>query len=413
MRVFPPAIVVAVALFASGCSIHPLPEDVTGLKTLDIVKQIRCEARATVKKRVLEELHTLAAYNPRISLFQHLADKYDSDPDAISTFSYTLFSDKNNKELDNELSQVRNVVKVFYSAGIAYNFELTMTEDNNLTTEVDLLRQIVNPKVALTLSGGASRKRTNARTFTMSDTFGGLLKLPETTYCSGRVVGPNYIYPIAGQIGMDKIINDFIELTLFVPLAGGSNSSGGASPSDASSGGGNQGGAKPAGGAGGANTAGQSGTSAGGATKTGTGSTGTKAGGGKGPSGPPTLTDQLTFTTSLTGTINPVATFTPIGRNLLVSGTNFNALNDRMDTHQVTVAVAIDPSEVADLTSLRTYLFSPARLAAAAAPNMRAASSTSVRVGNRVIGSGTPSEQLALIAIDQYKSREFQIVPAP
>ena len=34
--------------FLAGCAIHPLPDDVTGVSTYNIVRQIRCEARQAV-----------------------------------------------------------------------------------------------------------------------------------------------------------------------------------------------------------------------------------------------------------------------------------------------------------------------------------------------------------------------------
>jgi hypothetical protein len=36
------------AILVAGCAIRPLPEQVTGIKTLDIVKQIRCETREAI-----------------------------------------------------------------------------------------------------------------------------------------------------------------------------------------------------------------------------------------------------------------------------------------------------------------------------------------------------------------------------
>jgi hypothetical protein len=381
MRMFVFAAGAAVAFLVSGCSIHPLPEDVTGVSTYHIVRQIRCEARDTLKKIVIKFLRRLAAANNG-GQFEQLAWLYESDPSSISTFHYNLFRGP-------ELVEVRAAVKTFYDAGIAYNFELTMTEDNNLSTEVDFIRPIVNPKLTLALTGGASRKRTNDRTFTSSDTFSGLLKLPEE-YCRGFVVGPNYVYPIAGRVGVDAVISDFIDLTLFADL-GAASSSSSSSSSDSS--------ASPAGG----------GTKPTGGTPTGAKKT---AGGGTKATAasPPTLADKLTFTTSITGSVNPVATFTPIGRSFQVSGASLTGLADRVDTHSVTVAVAIAPSGMTELASLRSYLFSPSRVASFAG-RAGPGAATSVLIGNRVIGGGSPSERLALIAADQLKSREFELVP--
>jgi hypothetical protein len=53
------AAIAAVSLFA-GCAIHPEPENVTGVDTADIVKQIRCETRDAARKIILRELERLA-----------------------------------------------------------------------------------------------------------------------------------------------------------------------------------------------------------------------------------------------------------------------------------------------------------------------------------------------------------------
>jgi hypothetical protein len=359
----------AASFLFSGCSIHPLPEDVTGVSTPDIVRRIRCEGREAIKTMIIDYLTAMAREHPDVELFADLLAKYQNDPQSIRDFHYNLFKRP-------RLMKVYWLVKLFYDAAVAYSFELTMTEDNNLSSEVDVIRPIVNPKFTMAVTGGASRKRSNDRVFTTSDTFNGLLKLPDE-YCKDHIVGPNYIYPIAGRIGLDKVMLDFINLTLFDNLGGSSSSGSGTSSGDVSS-----------------------------AGKTASSDAKTKP-------GPPTMSEKLTFTTTITGGVNPVATFMPIGRHFQMSGASLNGLADRTDMHQVTIGLAIAPTEVTELGSFRSYLFSPARLAAFYRQQQRPSVVTSVFVGNRVIGGGTPSEQLALIAIDQSKSRELELIPAP
>src|SRR5207245_498201 len=96
------------------------------------------------------------------------------------------------------------------------------------------------------------------------------------------VVSENYIYPITGRIGVKRMVQDFIELTLFGSLGGPASN-----------------------------------------TK-----------------GPPTLVDQLSFTTELSGSINPTVTFTPVGIGLHVADASLNASVDRKDLHKVTVGLA-------------------------------------------------------------------------
>jgi hypothetical protein len=79
------AAAVALSLTATGCAIHPLPEDVTGVDTYHIVRRIRCEARDTLRTIVTEWLAKLAAKTGD-PLLQQLASQYESKPASISSF---------------------------------------------------------------------------------------------------------------------------------------------------------------------------------------------------------------------------------------------------------------------------------------------------------------------------------------
>jgi hypothetical protein len=345
---------IVLSFFAGGCAIHPLPEDVTGVDTYHIVRQIRCEARETVRKTVTRWLSGLDDPLPR-----SLALQYENDPESISGFHYNLFKSP-------ALVEVRSVAKLFYDTGIAYTFDLTMAEHNDNSTNISFLKPFTEPKFTLGITGAANWTRTNHRLFTVTDTFSHLLTKLNTEvrgkrYCDGQLVGPNYVYPIAGRIGVDKIVTDFIELTLFASL-------------------------------------------------------GSKAGTAAGLGAPPTIADTLTFITEIGGSANPVVMFTPVTHAFQLTNASLTAAPRRMDTHQVSVALAIAPSGITELDPLRSFLFSTERGAAVARrPAMagRSPAISSLVVGRRVTGGGTPSEMLAVVAIDQLKSRELQIIPPP
>ena len=195
----------------SGCAIHPVPEDFAGVDTYHIVRQIRCETREAFREIVIDWLSRLARSGDPIA--QKLSMQYESNPETISTFRADLFGGP-------DYDRVRSAINLFYDAGIAYNFDFTMTEDNDLTTDVSLLKALTQPKFTLGISAGAKRKRSNNRTFTVTDTFSFLLtklniEVRGRRYCDGQIVQANYVYPIAGRIGVDKLAKDFIELTLF------------------------------------------------------------------------------------------------------------------------------------------------------------------------------------------------------
>jgi hypothetical protein len=232
---------------------------------------------------------------------------------------------------------------------------MSVNNDLNPPAAVDLVRPSPpRPKFTLGLGAGALLDRTNERKFTATDTFGSLLKLNAAEvrgrrYCTGFIVTENYVYPIAGRVGTVKVIHDFINLTLFESLSGDKGA-------------------------------------------------------------PPTMTDDLTFTTTLSASINPVVTFTPLGTALQVADAPFTTAFKRSDVHEVTVGIAIDKTGVTNLAPLRSYLFSDRRNSTGLGPSGPSVISGSLFIGNRVIGGGSVAEQLAVIAIDQAKSQQIQLV---
>lgn len=282
---------VAAFVWLTGCSIHPLPDDVTGVTTFNIVKQIRCEARQAVFDFAVNWL--IGPKNPDPEAKQ-IGLEFKEGLRPISSFNYTLFK-----------GGVRQVVQLFFNTGVAYNFQLDMTETNNIDPTVDLLTLSGKNLFTSPVNGQADRIRENTRTFTVTDTFSYLLRdipdQPGNNYCDGHIVGPNYIYPAVGKIGMDRMIGDFVNLTLFGGLAGQSSAG---SPN---------------------------------ATK-----------------GPPTMVDQLKFTTTVSLGATPKVVFSPI-RTFMDASVGLKAT--RQDVHTVTVGLAIDNKSVVEVATFRAGVF--------------------------------------------------------
>jgi hypothetical protein len=360
-RLFAAIATLSLSLF-SGCAIHPLPEDVTGVDTVTIVRQIRCEAREAVKGELIAWLELLAADHPYQKgdpIAQRLLALYAQDPDQISTFSPKLFP-------GSEYKQVRNLINTFANTGIAYNFDLTMTENNDLTGGADFLKPLFNGKFTLGVSAGAMRERKNNRIFTITDTFGSLIQKVNTPvrghrYCDGHVVYANYIYPIVGRVGVDEVVRTFIRLTLFGNLAATADKATAEKP------------------------------------------------------GAPTMADQLSFTTLLTASANPSVVFSPAGTKFQVVDANLMAGVKRSDVHKVTLGLALESAGVEALTPLRSFLFSRERSGGfpGTVPTVRQVAAAPLYVGNRVTGGGSPSERLAVITVDQFKSRELELIVNP
>jgi len=328
------------SLLLAGCAIHPLPEDVAGVGTADIVKQIRCESREALVGVIMEKLDDWARAGSDEAA--RLLEDYRQHPDKIADFGPGSFPGP-------YYAQLRSLINVFADTAIAYDFDLTMQEKNDLVAGTGLMKSLVSPKFTMGLGAGLIRSRSNRRVFTTSDRFSYLvsqLNRPNKSgrrYCDGKIVAENQVYPIAGRIGVDKSIRDFMEVSVFGNLAG------------------------------------------------------SKA---------PTMTDNLAFATSINVSALPKVEFTPVTNAFQATNVSLTANADRTDTHKVSVALAIGDEGMKELVKFRKYVFSADRGGGAIAPAQR-----SYR-GDRLSGSGTGAEIKALEAIDQVKRGQYQLTPA-
>jgi hypothetical protein len=198
--------IAACTLLAAGCAIRPLPEQVTGVTTFHIVKQIRCETREAVFNNFVKTIADNADVFGEKA--RTTAEAFRGHPELMDQFRPGLFS-----------GDARDFVNYFWNAGIAYNFSLDMTEINNLDANLDFIQPLAVSTRTLALGGGLDRQRENIRTFTITDDFKGLLNLKPKSYCDGYVVETeNHVYPIVGKIGIEPFIYEFVRIALFTKL---------------------------------------------------------------------------------------------------------------------------------------------------------------------------------------------------
>src|SRR5215470_8480165 len=141
-----------------GCSMHPLPEDVSRKNTYDIVKKIRCEAA--------EGLRAYAA----------------NDPIVVNTF-------------------------------IGYDFDFDITENNSLGTNgargiVSLEQKLLSPSASfkLDVKPYAEASRETHRTFRIIESLKVLKRLDEQQ-CSPTQA--NWAFPITGAIGINEVVETY------------------------------------------------------------------------------------------------------------------------------------------------------------------------------------------------------------
>lgn len=326
-----------IGLASSGCAIHPLPGDLAGVGTSVIVKQIRCEARAAGVQALLNYLADDDNFrNGQVDLASHtigtdLLKRAKNDPEAVAKFDPRQLK-----------GRAKHIVDILYSTGIAYNFDLTGLEMNNFDPQINFIRPLsISSVVSMGVSGSFDRSRQNERIFTITDTLGDLIANTKHPTCT-RPVDENYIYPIAGRVGIDKVVNDFLNLTIFGNLVAEND--------------------KPK------------------------GTVNVK--------GPPTMVDQLQFVTKIGGTATPKIVFAPAGRAFEVGDASFGVTASRTDTHLLTVGIYLDQAAAQKLDA-EPYL--PHRQ-----PVTRAAAVGVPHPGQFITYSGGPAERGAAVAVEQF-----------
>jgi hypothetical protein len=181
----------------------------------------------------------------------------------------------------------RSNLVYFGQTGIVFTFTLDMTESGGITGQADVIKPVTRGTVTLNPSLGDTLSRNNIRSFTITDNFSDLVKKVDPRYCNFEPPGPNFQYPIVGRVGIDEMIDTFVDLTLFSDLG---------SKDDAAT---------------------------------------------KANKGPPTMADTLTFTTTISAGLNPKVTFTPVSNNFQLMDASITAGAMRIDKHQLIVGLGL------------------------------------------------------------------------
>lgn len=266
------SLTLAVSLCVSACSLHPLPEQVTGLDTYAIVVQIRCEARAAVRKVAIEYLRYPDARTPRWIL-----DKLALDDENLDR-----------KMLPYLDPEARQKLEKYSRAAIGLEFALQMTEDNSLSAGTNILRPFAAGADLLGFGVTLPRSRRNLRNFKIIENWRKLAEDPVTKdECLKTRQWPgNYMYPIAGEIGIFEIVDSYTRLNEKVSFATAKDRD------------------------------------------------------------PLAFVDDLLFTTTLMGSLDPSFSVTqPAGRNFLIRDGKGGLGAGRTDQHGLTIAVYIPPPE--------------------------------------------------------------------
>lgn len=271
------------SLVLAGCSIRPIPDDVTRHSTYQITQRIRCEFR--------EELSTLLIGALRSPDFSTPKNRLVAEDLHSGRLKFKPFFDSVLQKLDDP---IRKTIQRYRAGAIGYDFDFDITQDDNKTASLGLTSPLTRGPLLVALTAKDDRARQNKRTFRVIDTFETLLVSPiMDRVCSDgkvEVAHKNERYPIDGKINLGEMLDSFISLVQSGNLVG---------------------------------------------------TTGAPL--------VPTFADVITYTTTISGTLNPKLTLSTAGSALQLTGAELNALRQRKDIHKVTIALTL-PSEGKPLT---------------------------------------------------------------
>ncbi|MEH2486732.1 hypothetical protein [Bradyrhizobium sp. AZCC 2230] len=196
---------------SAGCSLHPVQQEVTGVKTPDLVQFIRCETRLAIQDKAIELLNNEDPPNPPIIEQLTLLRGRPWNPQMRTRMN----------------AHERAIYDKYIQTGIAFDFSFDITVDNAAAGFADPVKLISNGTAGATLSAGGDFKRENLRHFVVSETAKDLLENVKLGFaledgsvqCPSDYRSSNYAYPISGNIGMKELISTFFDLNEVKTLA--------------------------------------------------------------------------------------------------------------------------------------------------------------------------------------------------
>lgn len=282
----------SVAVGAAGCASRPVPDDVTGYNTYQIVSRIRCEMRDAIRDRVTNAIRVRAGRVDNLTAQKYLAIAEGLENKTLPWSNLYVYL----KQLDRDLNAV---VQTYHLSAIAYEFKFDMTEQNTSSASLNFLGAVTRGTINVSASAGNDLTRHNTRSFTVTDNFENLVTLVPEYYCDPN--GPagtihvrrhsqDLVYPITGSLKLDELVRSFLDLNQSGNLGG---------PTDP-----------------------------------------------KSHVTVPTITDEIQFTTTITGGVNPSLALVPRKSGFELGGATLNTSAHRTDLHSVKIALSLpfDPA---------------------------------------------------------------------
>ncbi|SDI55682.1 MULTISPECIES: hypothetical protein [Bradyrhizobium] len=272
-----------IVLILGGCSIYPLPEDYLPSNTDQpytsdrIAATIRCQTRDAIRAVIRRNI---AAVPASYIVYQRMARDemlawLDSNSANYRALKWPLFA-----------PELRKPFEFYKDTNISYDFTIDSTEMNTLGLNITLLKALNAGTDTIGLLAKNDRTREASRHFRVFDTFDSLARLMKEEACQNQPQAPNYLFPTAGLLRINTLVDSFLVANQWENLAGDKTDY----------------------------TTAQ-------------------------------MTDTLTFTTKSTGNFDPSTTTNSVVGRFVPSSAGLNVDNFRQDLHTIIILVSLPPTK--------------------------------------------------------------------
>ncbi len=196
------------AAVLGGCSLYPVPDDVSPFRTEQIVRYGRCEVRFAIldhmiRRGMITQDSTAADAN---SLIKKTRKKANEHPEQLN-------------DIDKELLRLTKVAMV-------YSFDFNITENNKASAGAGFRLPSLTNTLDVGGTGGLDLTRVGSRVFGTQDSWDDLVV--NERLCKNWP-GPrpvNVVYPLTGSIGFDPLtgsigVGRVVETFIDIDLQGG------------------------------------------------------------------------------------------------------------------------------------------------------------------------------------------------
>ncbi|SEI04189.1 hypothetical protein SAMN02799625_05060 [Methylobacterium sp. UNC300MFChir4.1] len=190
---------VLAALVSSGCSIKPIPDTVTGFSTYRIAERVKCEAQGAVAAAITKRLR-----DDKNERGLEIANLIDRDPRNVRLL----------KDYSRLPEIQRKSFGLFDDTIAVFDFQLRMTESNNLGGGTNLGNPITTGLNLVGLKLSDNKERQNFRTFRITTNIVDLMfeNCDPVQQYDPKFKYQNFEYPIAGRIGLDETFQTYFEI---------------------------------------------------------------------------------------------------------------------------------------------------------------------------------------------------------